>query len=426
MSDTNIAYGSDQQVKIQSVGLFAANMQRKTGLGRMAGKMSKQADAEGNIRMVSSNKKPIVRVQELSKTAGDEVTFDLINPVKAIPIMGGAIAQGNGSAMSFSTDRLRIQQARFPISAGDTMSQQRTPHQLRPLAQAQALSAMERFSDQACLVHLAGARGFHDSIEWCVPLASDPRFADVMVNTVRAPTRNRHFMSTGSGIEQIVAGGNEITIATTDVFNTDVVDGIATWLDGMALPVPGVEFDNDEQANDDPLRVLLVSPEQYNSFLQSTNFRTMQANAMARGQMAKNNPVFLAGALLWRGILIIKTPKPIRFYAGNALNWCASTTSTTETTTDLVPAAFSTNYAVDRAILLGGQALAEGFGKHRKSQGSYFTAEEETDFGDKIEYLVGEVGGRSKIRFLVDHGSEKQYTDNGVAVIDTAVRLAGV
>jgi len=27
---------------------------------------------------------------------------------------------------------------------------------------------------------------------------------------------------------------------------------------------------------------------------------------------------------------------------------------------------------------------------------------------------------------LVDHGSEQQYTDYGVAVFDTAVRLAGV
>jgi hypothetical protein len=32
MSNTSIAYGSGQQVKIQSVGLFAASMQRKTGL----------------------------------------------------------------------------------------------------------------------------------------------------------------------------------------------------------------------------------------------------------------------------------------------------------------------------------------------------------------------------------------------------------
>jgi hypothetical protein len=32
----------------------------------------------------------------------------------------------------------------------------------------------------------------------------------------------------------------------------------------------------------------------------------------------------------------------------------------------------------------------------------------------------------SKIRFLIDHGTQKEYTDFGVMAIDTAVRLAGV
>ena len=422
MGTTTVAYGSDQQVKIQSVGLFAACMQRKTGLNRMAGKMSKQADASGNIRMASTNKMPIVRVQELSKAAGDEVTFDLVNPIKAVPIMGDEWAQGKGAAMTFSADRLRINQARFPVSAGGAMTQQRTPHQLRPLAQDQALSSLERFSDQATLTHLAGARGFHDNIEWCVPVASHADFAKVMVNTVRAPTRNRHFLSTGSGLEQVPTNG--YTIATTDVFNTDVVDGIATWLDGMTLPIPGVEFPGDEAAQDSPVRVLMVSAEQYNSFVQSTNFRTLQANAHSRAQLAKNNPVFLGDALMWRGILIIKMPKPIRFYPGDTVQWCASTTSATETA-GTIPA-LGTGYAVDRAILLGGQAVAEGFGRHNGSGGSYFTAEEVTDFQNQREYVVGEIAGRSKIRFLVDHGSEQQYTDYGVAVFDTAVRLAGV
>ena len=86
--------------------------------------------------------KPIVRVRELTKSAGDEVTFDLVNPVKSIPIMGDEWAQGKGSVLTFAQDRLRINQARFPISAGGAMSQQRTPHQLRPLAQDVALSSL--------------------------------------------------------------------------------------------------------------------------------------------------------------------------------------------------------------------------------------------------------------------------------------------
>ena len=253
-----------------------------------------------------------------------------------------------------------------------------------------------------------------------MPTTANADFSKVMVNPVRAPTRNRHFLSTGSGLEQVPTGG--YTIATTDVMNSDVVDGIATWLDGMALPLPGVEFENDEAAADSPVRVLMVSAEQYNSFVQSTNFRTLQAQAIsgANGQEPSGLPRRRAAL----GNSHPQDAEADPFLSGRYGQWCASTTSATETA-GTIPA-LGSGYAVDRAILLGGQALAEGFGRHNGSGSSYFTAEETTDFGNQREYVVGEIGGRSKIRFLIDHGNEQQYTDYGVAAIDTAVRLAGV
>lgn len=422
---TNIPYGSPLATKLQSAGLFAANMQRNTTLNRLTGKFPQQADAEGTIRKQSSNEMPIVRCMDLQKMAGDEITFDLINPMGGKPIMGSRNAEGQGRSMSFSQDRLRINQARYPISAGDTMTQQRTPHELRKLGRALGESYMNRLADQLILTHLAGARGFHDNIEWAVPKASDPDFAEIAINTVKAPTRNRHFMSTGTGIESIKASGNEITLTSTDIMNADLVDALRTQLDSMAVPPPPVIFEGDKMAADSPLRVLLVSSEQYTSFLQSNSgqFRTLQANAMARSQMAGNNPLFMGDAGLWNGILIVKMPKPIRFYSGDSLRWCASTASETETATDLVPAALGTTYAVDRAILLGGQALAEAWGKHTKTGTPFFFSEKELDHGDKLELLVGAINGRSKIRFEIDHGDAKQFTDYGVIAIDTVVKL---
>ena len=427
MGATNLPYGSPQAITLQSAGLFAANMQRNTTLNRLTGKFPQQADAESTIRKQSSNEMPIVRCMDLQKKAGEEITFDLINPMGGKPIMGSRNAEGLGRAMSFSQDRLRINQARYPISAGDTMTQQRTPHELRKLGRALGENYMNRLADQLILTHLAGARGFHDNIEWAVPKASDADFAEIAVNTVKAPTKNRHFMSTGSGMETIKAAGNEITIATTDVMNADLVDALRTQLDSMAVPPPPVVFEGDKMAADSPLRVLLVSSEQYTSFLQSNsgNFRTLQANAMARSQQAGQNPLFMGDAGLWNGILIIKMPKPIRFYSGDSLRWCSSYTSETETATDLVPAAFGTGYAVDRAILLGGQALAEAWGKHVKTGNPFFFSEKELDHGDKLELLVGAINGRSKIRFEIDHGDSKQFTDYGVMAIDTAVKLQG-
>lgn len=423
MADTVIPYGAPQAVQVQSAGLFAASMQRPTTLNRLTGKLPQQSDAEGSLRFQSGNEMPIVRCMDLAKGAGDEVTFDLINPIGGKPIMGERYAEGKGDRMDFSQDSLRVNQTRKPISAGGTMTQKRTPHQLRSLARALGQNYMTRLEDQLKLVHLAGARGFANDVEWAVPLASDPDFADICVNTIKAPTRNRHFMSTGSGIESIAAAGNEISIATTDVMNIDLVDALRTKLDSMPLPPPPVRFEGDQMSQDAPMRVLLCSSEQYTSLVRSTNFRTFQANAMARANMAKQNPLFMGEAGLWNGILIVKMPKPIRFYAGNQLKWCASKTSNVETTTDLVPAAFGTSYAVDRALLLGGQALAEAYGKARQTGNPYFWSEKELDHGDKLEILLGMIAGCSKIQFQIDHGDAKEYTDFGVMAIDTAVAL---
>ncbi|GER16685.1 N4-gp56 family major capsid protein [Variovorax boronicumulans] len=425
MTQTVIPYGSPLAIRLQSAGLFAANMQRNSTLNRLAGKFSQQSDAEGVLRQQTSNDMPIVRNMDLTKTAGEEISFDLINPMGGKPIMGERMAEGRGRTMSFSQDKLRINQTRYPISAGGQMTQQRTPHQLRRLARAQGESYMNRLQDQLTLVHMAGSRGFHNNIEWAIPLASDLEFAEICVNAVKAPTKNRHFLSTGSGIEPVSATAGEINIATTDVLNATVVDGLRTYLDSMPLPPPPVIFDGDKMAADAPIRVLLVSSEQYTSFVQSTNFRTLQANAMARSSAAGQNPLFMGEAGLWNGILIVKMPKPIRFYAGSSLRYCASYTSEAETSSDVVPASFGTAYAVDRAILLGGQALAEAYGKNGHTGNPFFWSEKLLDHDDKLEVLIGMMAGKSKIRFEIDYGETKQFTDQGIMVIDTAVAISG-
>jgi hypothetical protein len=168
--------------------------------------------------------------------------------------------------------------------------------------------------------------------------------------------------------------------------------------------------------------VLLVSPAQYSGFSQDSSFRQLQASAMARAQQANMHPLFLGEAGLWNGILIVKMNKPIRFHAGQEIRYCDSYTSSAETAC-VVPAAFGTNFAIDRAILLGGQAVAEAFAKHNKSGGPFFWSEKELDHGDKLELLVGTIRGMSKVRFEIDHGDSKQLTDYGVTVIDTAVAV---
>ena len=46
---TNIPYGSPLANKLQSAGLFAANMQRNTTINRLTGKFPQQAESENTM-----------------------------------------------------------------------------------------------------------------------------------------------------------------------------------------------------------------------------------------------------------------------------------------------------------------------------------------------------------------------------------------
>ena len=142
----------------------------------------------------------------------------------------------------------------------------------------------------------------------------------------------------------------------------DTVDSMKSVLDQIALPPPIVRFEGDAAADDSPLRVWLVSPAQYNKFAAQPGFRQFQASSLARTSQARQHPIFLGECGLWNGFLIRKMPKPIRFYAGDEIRYCAAYDSEQESVA-YVPASFGTTHAVDRSVILGGQALAEAMGK---------------------------------------------------------------
>ena len=132
---TNAAYGDKTNMVTQAVGLFATHMNRNSTLNLLAGKMPKgeAAGAEATLRKQTTQHMPIVRVQDLGKGRGDEVTFHLLNPVGVHPIMGSAYAEGRGVGLSLTEDRLRVNQARFPLDLGNTMTQLRSPADMRKL-----------------------------------------------------------------------------------------------------------------------------------------------------------------------------------------------------------------------------------------------------------------------------------------------------
>lgn len=425
MSKTNTPYGAPTNLVTQAAGLFATHLRRNSTLNLLSGPMPKgEAGAEATLRKQTTQHLPIVRVQDLGKNKGDEVTFNLLNPVGGYPIMGSEYAEGRGVGLSLSEDRLRVNQARFPVDLGNVMSQIRSPADLRKLGKPVAQSQMDAYCDQSLLVHMAGARGFQDSIDWRVPTTNHPKFNEIMVNRVKAPTKNRHFLVSGDGVSQVNVNAGEVTLATTDQFSLDTVDSMRTLMDEMVLPPPIVKFEGDVAAEDSPLRVWLVSPSQYNWFARQKDFRTFQGAALARASQANQHNIFKGDVGLWNNFIIRKMPRPIRFYSGDVIKYCASYTSAEESDM-LVPDSFADNFAVDRSIILGGQAIGEAFASSDKSGVPFFWSEKEMDHGDKWEVLQGVIRGVSKIRFDVNTGDSNELTDYGVTVVDSVVPSLG-
>ena len=422
---THAAYGDPKNMVVQAAGLFATHMQRNSTMQKLTGKMpAGTAGAEATLRRQTTQHMPIVQVQDLGKGTGDEVAFHLLNPMGAKPIMGSNFAEGRGTGMSFTQDKLRVNQARFPIDLGDVMTEIRSPVDFRRLGRPAAQDLMERYIDQTLLVHMAGARGHQSNIEWVVPTNDDPKFNEIMVNRVKAPTKNRHYLVDGDSIQQFKQTGGEIDITTTDMLKMDTVDSMKSMMDQMALPPPIVKFEGDTMAGDDPLRVWMMSPAQYNKFAADPAFRQFQAAALARAANAAGHPLFKGQAGIWNGFLIIKMPRPIRFYAGDEMSYCTSYNSEAEASAK-VPASFGENFAIDRSLILGGQAIAEAMAAHKGSKMPFFWSEKELDHGDKVELLIGAIRGVSKIRFDVDTGNGNEFTDYGITVVDTAVNSFG-
>ncbi|WP_052367808.1 N4-gp56 family major capsid protein [Algiphilus aromaticivorans] len=402
MPSTNIPAGDPRAVKKFSVGLFTKLSRRKTFRGKMTGPVPKQGDAARSLRQETSSGYPIVEIRDLSKGAGDKVSVDIIDVVNGKPIMGDRRLAGRMMNLKFASQEITIDQTRGGVDPGGRMTQQRTVHELRMLSMANLEGWNNTLMDNLCQVHLAGARGYQGGRDWNVPFENDPDFNDVVVNTVQPPTENRRFIP-GTGL------GTTSDIDSSDTLTLETIEDLRTLIDESDYPLQGIRIEGDAAADDEePMYCMYVSPRGYNQLRASSSaqdWNTLVSNAVSRGSIAKH-PLFGSGDLMWRNILIKKSRRVIRIPSGKDLReYSGGSISTAQPGTD-----------VDRAIVLGAQALGCAYGQHSRSRYYIDWHEEETDHGNRLEVSTSLMNGYRKLTFDLD--GEK--TDHGVWVVDHA------
>lgn len=434
MSQTNVPVGSALARKLFGTALFARVIASPGFSKNLTGDAPKQADAEAKLKGQTTPDMPVVRVTDLSKTQGDAVTVDLFDSITGKPLIGDRNAEGMGEKLSSSTQEIRIDLLTKVVDAGGKMSQQRTVHNLRGIAMAQLAGWFPRFKDQAAIIHLAGARGSHAGKDWVLPLASDADFADIMINTVKAPTYNRHLVVDSASAGNLIQGGQQLaSIDSTDIWSLDHVDALSTMLDDMEFPMQPVRISDDPAANDEPIKgILYLSPRQWNQLKTNAsgatnNWRTMLQNAWARKSYGSKHPLFSGEPGLWNGILIRQMPRwTCRFLPSESTNIITAANRYTATeSAQTVNGSLTSGYGVERAIFLGAQALADVYGKNASS-GYYFSWQERKyNFERNLEVAGDMMGGMSKLRFNLTNNTTglSEPTDNGVLVIDSAVKL---
>lgn len=397
-----------QANKLYQVALFtAANRNRS-----MVNILTEQQEAP---KAVSPDKKstkqtsagaPVVRITDLQKERGDEVSFSIMHKLSKLPTMGDQRIEGRGEDLSRADFSLRIDQGRHLVDAGGRMSQQRTKFNLVSSAKTLLGTYFNDLQDQCAVVHLAGARGDFMADDVIVPLASHHDFKEIMINDVMPPTHNRHFF-----------GGDATSLETvdsSDVFTLSLVDNMALYIDEMAHPLQPVRLKGDELYGEDPYYVLYVTPRQWNDWYTSTSgkdWNQMMVRAVNRSK-GFNHPLFKGECAMWRNILVRKyAGMPVRFYTGSKVlvsnNDLAATTQQIEVKTN-----------IDRAMLLGAQALANAYGQ--RNGGHFNLVQKKTDMDNRTEIAIDWINGLKKIRFEDKTG---RMQDHGVIAVDTAVRI---
>jgi N4-gp56 family major capsid protein len=426
MSQTTIPVGSPLARKVFGAALFAATQRQPTLMNRLTGPAPKQGAAEAKLKGQTSPDMPFVRVTDLSKSAGDTVTMDLINITTGYPIMGDRNAEGKGQSLSFSTMEAKIDLSTQVVDAGGKMAQQRTVHGLRGLAMANLQGWFGRFHDQCMLVHCAGARGQQAGVDWVVPLQSEASFAETLVNTVLAPTYNRHYVADGTAVVQ--GGAQLASVDTSDVFRLEHIDALATIIADSEFKLQPVKLPDDPAAEDEPMYVMYVTHRQWNSVLTNTSnlvWRTMLQNAWNRASYGSKHPLFTGETVMWRNIVLKKMDRAIRFAGGTTTKHITAGNRYTATETDVTLAALSATTAVDRALLFGAQAAGHIYGRSVNTDTYAAWMERPYNFGRNLEVAGDFMGGKTKVRFSIPDGNgNNEPTDHGVMVLDTVVSLA--
>jgi len=316
---------------------------------------------------------------DLKQANGDEVSFDLSMRLREQATYGDDTLTGKEEALRFMQDKCKIDLMRKATSAGGTMTNQRTLHDLRSIARARQSEFCAEWMDEALFIYLSGDVGIQGMNEDSI--FGTREFAG---NAITAPD-GAHMMYGGSAV-------SKATLTAADTMSVDLIERVTTHATMLNATNPDVVAMRPIKIGGSSHFVVLMSPWQTHSMRTNTNDREWLEIQKAAGQRGASNPIF-SGKLGMINNTVLHEHSNVRRFSDFGAGG---------------------NVTSARALFMGRQAGVIAYGKGSGSQMSW--VEESVDYGSKVNIACGMVVGLKKTRYEPENGSG---TDFGVIAMDT-------
>jgi len=335
--------------------------------------------------MASESKRartPIQVITDLEKDAGLEVTVDLLMPMSMEPVVQAKL-EGKGAPLKYFTDKLRIDQVRGAVGAGDRVTSKATLRNLREDAKIVMKDWWARLQDELHFIYLSGGFGNYGGTGYLWTAAN----AMFSVNAITAPD-SQHIMYGGDATAKADVG-------TNDGFDLRLIDRAVAKAETMGgdgsneLSMVPVNVDGKK------CYVVLCHTFQYDAMkANASTGQWLDIQKAAAAASGSNALLFKNSGGMYADCVIHKHRNVMRFndYGGGSVK-------------------------AARALFLGSQAGELAYGSSGGSGTRYRWTEVMTDHEDQVEIGTHCIMGVKKSTYKSKDGAVTR--DFGVIAMDT-------
>jgi N4-gp56 family major capsid protein len=337
-------------------------------------------------RFMGEGANNIVQIKtDLKKTHGDTVTIPLTAKLSGDGVTGDNEAEGNEEAINAYSDSVIIDQVRQQVRLTGKKDEQMNVYNMRSDAKDKLSMWATEFIERQIFLKLAGVNNLTLTDVAGNTISKRALWSNTAAQVPTADTGN------GYGDRYLGADYTSGTLASTDLITPHLIS-MAKYK-AMIKQANGMPKVNPLRIDGREHYVMFIHPWQASDLKNNATFAQAQREAGVRGS---DNKIFTGALGVWDNVILYEheyVPFLDITVAGH--NFYATATGT--------------NIAADafRALLCGQQAAA-----FVQTQGSFSMVEKSFDYGNKMGYSTGIIGGIQKLTF--------NSIDYGVVAVDTA------